>query len=215
MKKACIFDMNGVIINDEHYQIEAWKQLCINHKWKLTQEDITYHVVGVVEREVISYLMKRDATPEEVNLYSNERVDIAMDLYKDHLAMAEGLKEFLQELKTAEIPCAVATSSQKRYTNFIMDTLQIRAYFHTILTAEDIVRGKPNPEIYLKSAQMLQITPQNCVVFEDAITGIHAAKAAGMKVVALSTTNPAEMLQDADKVIASFKEVSVKDLNIM
>ena len=94
-----------------------------------------------------------------------------------------------------------------------MGALSIRKYFKIVLTAEDITKGKPDPEIYIKSADGLHINPQECLVFEDAISGIRAARAAGMKVVGIATTHSNEELNLADTVVDNFKGVSLDFLN--
>lgn len=213
MIRAVIFDMNGVIIDDEEYHQIAWRELCTTYGWTLTENDFQKEVFGRPEKDTISFLLRHEATEEEVERYSSERVKIAMELFKPQIKLTTGLFNFLEELKTHNIPMGIGTSSRRVYMNFIMDTLQIRSYFKIILTAQDIIHGKPDPEMYLKVAHGLDVLPNQCIVFEDSVTGIEAAKSAGMKAVALTTTNSAERLVAADKIIHSFNEITLRELD--
>ena len=212
MNKAVIFDMNGVIIDDERIHQESWRQLCKKYKVELTEEAFKNRVFGRTEKETLEYLFDYKLTSEEVAKYSNERVEIAIEIFKPQLALTDGLLKFLQELKDKNMLVAIATSSRIPYTNFILDNLDLRKFFHQIVTAENITNGKPDPEIYLLAAKRLGIEPQYCVVFEDTISGIKSGQAAGMKVVAIATTHNKEELAIADKVISSFKYITIVDL---
>ncbi len=204
--------MNGVIIDDERIHQESWRQLCKKYKVELTEEAFKNRVFGRTEKETLEYLFDYKLTSEEVAKYSNERVEIAIEIFKPQLALTDGLLKFLQELKDKNMLVAIATSSRIPYTNFILDNLDLRKFFHQIVTAENITNGKPDPEIYLLAAKRLGIEPQYCVVFEDTISGIKSGQAAGMKVVAIATTHNKEELAIADKVISSFKYITIVDL---
>jgi len=211
--KVVIFDMNGVIINDERIHQESWRVYCQKHGFHITEEDFKHKVFGKTEKDTFSYLYNREVTPNELEQFSNERVDTAIEIFKPQIKMTDGLHNLLEKLEENNIPTAVATSARKRYFNFIMDELHIRDYFHVVLTAEDIIKGKPDPEIYLKTADKLHVKPEECIVFEDALSGIEAAKAAGMKVVGIATTHSKDELSLANKVVEDFKEVNLSFLN--
>lgn len=209
---AVIFDMNGVIIDDERIHQQSWKIYCQNHGFHITENEFKEKVFGRTEKETFEYLYSRKITPEELGKFSDERVDTAIEIFKPQLKTTAGLHNLLEELLTNNIPMAVATSSRNRYVNFIMDTLGIRKYFKAILTAEDIINGKPDPEIYLKTANKLNVPPKNCVVIEDTISGIRSAMAAGMKVIGIATTHAKKELETADKTVDSFEEITLNFL---
>lgn len=213
MMKAVIFDMNGVIINDESYHTQSWKAFCKKHGFKLSPQEINEKVMGKRDQDTLKYLFKQKLSSRQINTYSDEREKIVMPLVKRSLQLADGLRKLLDELKQADIPLAIATGSRKGYANFIVANFHLRNYFRHIITAEDITKGKPDPEIYLKAALLLQIKPEDILVFEDSLAGISAAKRAGMKIVGITTTYNQEELSLADKVINSFEEISVHDLN--
>lgn len=212
MAIAVIFDMNGVIINDERIHQESWKQICKVHNIQLQEEEFKHNVFGRTEKEIFEYLFKRKITEDELETYSNERVDTAISIFKPQLKIASGLDDLLESLQEKNIPMAIATSSRGRYTDFILDGLNIRKYFKVIVCAQDITNGKPDPEIYLKTAEKLGIPTTSCIVFEDTISGIKSAQAAGMKVIAIASTHAKGELGIADKVIDSFNEVNVEAL---
>lgn len=211
--KAVIFDMNGVIIDDERIHQESWRVYCNKHGFHITDDEFKHKVFGRTEKDTFVYLYDRAITPDELENFSNERVDTAIEIFKSQIKMTDGLQYLLDELSENNIPMAVATSARRRYFNFIMDELHIRNYFKVVLTAEDITKGKPDPEIYIETAEELRIDPKDCIVFEDTLSGIKSAKTAGMKVVGIATTHSKEELSLADAVVESFKEVNHHFLN--
>jgi len=212
MFQAVIFDMNGVIIDDERIHQESWRQLCHKYDFHLTEDEFKHNVFGRTEADTFAYLFHKQLTPEELERYSSERVEIAISIFKPKLALAEGLLQFLQELHVCNVPLAIATSARKPYTNFVLDGLNIRQFFKQVVTAEEVSKSKPNPAIYLMTAKKLSVDPKSCIVFEDLLSGIKSAQAAGMKVIGITTTHVAEELNIADKIIDSFKHINVDDL---
>ncbi len=214
MKKAFIFDMNGVIVNDERIHQESWRKISQKYGFKLTEDQFKHHVFGHTEKDTFNYLFQRNLTDDELEPYLNERVKIAIDLYKSQIELTDGLLDFLNDLQKHEIPTAIATSARIPYTNFVLDTLNIRPYFKGIVTAEDIEKSKPDPEIYLKAAKKINVLPGDCVAIEDSLSGIKSAKSAGMFIVGITTTHDRNELKLADRVVDSFSELSVESLEL-
>ena len=133
MLKAVIFDMNGVIIDDERIHQESWRQLGKKYKFNLTDENFKYNVFGKTEKDVFKYLFKRSLSNNELEKYSSERVKIVMDMFRSKMAMTSGFLEFCESLRKNNILLAIATSSRKQYTNFILDGLAIRYLFQKIV----------------------------------------------------------------------------------
>jgi len=212
MKKAVVFDMNGVIINDERIHQESWRQYCREHGFLLSEEEFKHRVFGRSEKEILEYLYKRNITDEELEKDSNARVERTIAIYKPQIELAEGLKKLLDELTELSIPLAIATSSRRRYFEFIMTELDLSKHFKAVVTAEEISNGKPDPEIYLKAADAIHVAPEDCVAIEDTISGIKAAQAAGMAVIAIASTHRAEELTLANRVLRSFKDVDASAL---
>lgn len=207
MLKAVIFDLNGVVIDDEKIHQKAWRQFCEKNGLNLTKDDYKQKVFGKTAKDTLKHLYNNQLTEEELNQLASERIDIAIELIKNKLKLPNGLRELLLLLNKNKISLAIATSSRKKYVDFVINETKIRKYFKLILTAQDVIIGKPHPEIYLKTAEKLEVYPNDCVVFEDSISGIMAAKKAGMKVIAITTTHAKTELGEADRVISSFIEV--------
>ena len=115
-----------------------------------------------------------------------------------------GLVPFLQKLQAARIPTAIATSAPRTNVDFTLNHTGTGKFFKTILDESFVSRGKPDPEIYLKAAAAIGFAPANCIVLEDSLSGVKSGKAAGCKVLAITTTHSAEELHEADAIIADF-----------
>ena len=113
-------------------------------------------------------------------------------------------------MKRNRIKTAVASAAPPVNVDFVLDKTNTREFFDIVMSAEDVIKGKPDPEIYLKTAQNLACTPRSCVVFEDSFPGLIAAKNAGMTVIALTTTYLPDELKEADYIINDFTEVDLK-----
>lgn len=204
--------MNGVIVDDERIHQETWRRYCQKHNLHISEDEFTHNVFGHTEKDTFEYVLKRKISREELTHLSNERVDIAIELFTPKFGSTSGFLHFIEELQKNTILLAIATSSRRRYLNFIVDGLKIRNAFSVIVSSEDITQSKPHPEIYLKAAAQLSVIPTECVIFEDAVSGIKAARAAGMKVIGITTTHTSQELTLADKIISSFNEVSIEML---
>jgi HAD superfamily hydrolase (TIGR01509 family) len=124
----------------------------------------------------------------------------------------KGLIPFLDRLDTIKIDRAIATSAPRANVDFTLEKTNTGRYFKTILDDSFVTEGKPNPQIYLKSADALGFNPANCVVFEDSLSGVKAGKRAGCKVVGITTTHTPEELNETDLVIDDFEGLDPKDL---
>ena len=186
-KKAIIFDMDGVIIDNISYHIEALQLFLKQFGQEVTEEEFQSHYNGRTIQEVILEL-KPGANHDEVMLLAEEKEKIYRDLYQSDLAPTTGLLEFLEEAKSAGLKMAVATSAITANADFTLDGLNIREYFDAVIDSTMVIKGKPDPQIYLKAASELNISPENCVVLEDALAGIQSAKNAGMDVIGLYTS---------------------------
>lgn len=194
-KKAIIFDMDGVIIDNISYHIEALKQFLKQFGKDVTDEEFQNHYNGRTIQEVILGL-KPEANHTEVMRLAEEKEKIYRDLYSPDLAPTSGLMEFLPLAKKAGLKMAVATSAITANADFTLDGLNIRKYFDAVIDSTMVNKGKPDPQIYLKAAEELNISPENCVVLEDALAGIQSAKSAGMDVIGLYTSLKKEELPD-------------------
>jgi beta-phosphoglucomutase len=133
-----------------------------------------------------------------------EKEALYRKIYKPFIKPVPGLIAFLEILKSKNIPLAIATSGIQPNIDFMFENIPIKKYFKTVVNSSHIKKGKPDPEIYLKAALLLNVDSKNCLVFEDAAVGIKSAKAAGMKVIAVATTQPKEELAEADEIVDDY-----------
>ena len=212
MNIAIIFDMDGVIVANDRYHVEAWLEFARRHGAELTPEYYRKNINGRTMAGCLEVLFGRKMSAVEVKKYGEEKEGLYREIYRPHLAATPGLQLFLEELKAREVPCAVATSAPRANVDFTLDGTGLRHFFRQVIDDSGVTRGKPDPEVYLKSASGLGIAPERCVVFEDALLGIEAGKNAGMKVVGVATTHPEEELGQADRVIKDFEGLNVEEL---
>ncbi|NOY14910.1 MAG: HAD family phosphatase [bacterium] len=212
MLRGVVFDMNGVIIDDERVHQESWRRLCRKYGFHVTEEEFRTQIFGRTELDTLKYLFKDNLDPDKLQSYLNERVQIAMEILGPNPKPTAGVVEFIKNLYKVGIPIALATSSRRPYTQFVLDRFDIKHFFKCVVTAQDIKHGKPDPEIYLTAVECIGVDPLACVAIEDSVSGITSAKRAGMKVIGITTTHSASQLQGADMVIDSFKSLETRDL---
>jgi HAD superfamily hydrolase (TIGR01509 family) len=213
MIRGVIFDMDGVITDNNHYHQLAWAEFCHNYDIHLTEEEIHQHIFGRVARDTLEYVFKKELSADEINFYVSQKEEIYREIYKPHIKPVNGLLELLHSLKSNGFRLALATSAPPGNVEFTFSHIPARSFFELILDAESIQKGKPDPEIYLKVIGMLELTPSECIIFEDSIPGIKAALAAGALVIGLATTHKAEALKGVARTIRDFTEIQPDDLN--
>ena len=205
---AVIFDMDGVIVDNMEYHKRAWGVFLEKYAPDIELEEFSRHF-GKVNKDLLKIVFKREITAEEESRFGEEKEAIYREIYADHIAPTPGLPGFLDSLKENSIKTAVATAAPRINMDFVFEKTGLRAYFDVLIDATEVTRGKPDPEIYLKAAQRLVCLPDSCLVFEDSFPGVQAARRAGMKVIALATSHPAESLKGAERVIKDFTEISL------
>ena len=205
--KAVIFDLDGTLIDNNAYHLQSWIKYLKNKNREISEEEYKANVNGRTNKDVIEYIYQRKMEDAEAMVYAHEKEAIYRELYQPHITPVAGLLPLLQKLKELHIPMAIATSGIQVNIDFMFDNIPMREYFDVIVNSAHIRKGKPDPEIYIKTAELLNVAPGNCLVFEDAVVGINSAKAAGMKVVGVLTTHSAEELAGADVLIRDYTEL--------
>lgn len=200
---AFLFDMDGVIVDSNPVHTIALKQFCEKHGHTLTEETLHTKIYGRTNKDWIPVVFG-DVTDQQIAQYTSEKEQLFRDLYADSIQPLKGLLPFLQKLDHYGIARAIATSAPRVNVDFVLEKTRIGAYFDVILDESFVERGKPDPDIYLKTAAALGFDPKNCIVLEDSLSGVRSGKSAGCKVVALTTTHSKDELNDADKVIPDF-----------
>ena len=206
---GAIFDMDGVIVNNMRYHRKAWEIFFEKYHPGLSLEKFMQHF-GRTNRDLLKLLFGEGLSPEDAARYEAEKEAIYRRIYASDIMPTRGFVEFLEDLKRKGMKTAVATSAPKENLEFVFKHIDVRGYFDVLLDASEVTRGKPDPEIYLRAAEKLGCRPADCLVFEDSLAGVEAARNAGMKVVGLATTNPPEKLRRTDMIIKDFSEMSVE-----
>lgn len=224
MKKelAVLFDMDGVICDTNPYHLQAWEQFAVKHQLNLAGKDLGYYIYGRTNRDALQLFLRDGAFANGVhfneaqfNDLSEEKEALFREIYRDHVTLTPGLVEFLVALQQAEVPVAVASNAPVSNINFILEATQTRPYFNAVIDASQVSKGKPDPQIYLKTAATLSIPPAHCVVIEDSTVGVEAGQRAGMKVVGITTTHSAAELSHTDLVITDFTSLTVAQLQAL
>ncbi|HAL64531.1 MAG: Beta-phosphoglucomutase [Bacteroidetes bacterium 38_7] len=208
---AFIFDMDGTIVRNHEYHLNAWKLFCQYHHLTTTDEELL-SLFGGKNDDIFRKLFDHKLSQEEVNQLEEEKESLYRSLYRPHIKEVEGLGDLLKQLFIAQIPTALATSAPTLNVNMILEALNIHEYFSCLIDANMVTHGKPHPEIFLKAAECLREEPQNCIVFEDSRVGIEAAKNAGCKVVVVKSPFTNEEFPEADFVIDDFRDPRIQNL---
>lgn len=212
-KFSVIFDMDGVIIKNSEYHKLAWNKFCENYEVFLSEEEMKHHIYGTINKTALEYIFKRKMSIEEVKSYGDEKENIYREIYAPHIKITDNLISFLNLLKENNVTLAIATSADNTNVKFVMNNLGIREYFKYIVDADQVTKGKPDPEIYLKACEKIGQTPDKCIVIEDSVSGVKAGINAGMKVIAITHTHELKELNEADMIIDNFNELSIEILN--
>ncbi len=200
-----IFDMDGVIVDNMRTHEQAWIELFRDLGVRLDVKAFHRQTAGMKATEVLRYFLGKRFSDAELEQLSAQKEFLYRVLFRKKLKALTGLPKFLKDAHKRHIPMALATGGGKLNIDFVLDGLDFRKYFRSILGAGDVKHGKPNPEIYLKSADALGIPPENCFVFEDALPGIEAARRAGMRVIGIATTHPVSLLRNVPGVMIATK----------
>lgn len=210
--EACLFDLDGVIVDTAKYHFLAWKELAEELGISFTEEnnELLKGISRMQSLEIILNWGGKTLTYEEKIRLADKKNQVYLN-YIDRMPADEllpGVKEFIEEIKKNGI--LVALGSASKNAPLILRQLRIENLFDAVVDGNEVTEPKPDPEVFLKGAEALQVEPRNCVVFEDAIAGIEAAKNAGMFCIGIGDLIT---LSKADHVIPGFKGFKLNSLN--
>ncbi len=209
---GAIFDWDGVVIDSSAFHEAAWETVAAQHGLPLPPDHFK-RGFGMRNEEVIPGLLGWTRDPATIARISEDKEAAYRELVRTRgVVPLPGVVAMLEALGAAGVPCAVASSAYRKNLAAALDPLGLERCFAAIVTGDDVVRGKPDPAVFLEAARRLGVAPNLCVVFEDAPAGIEGARRAGMKTVALCTTHPAAAFPPADKTIAGWSELTLAEL---
>jgi beta-phosphoglucomutase family hydrolase len=205
--KAVIFDMDGTLVDSTKADFLAWQRLFSHYNKKLTFEDYI-PLLGIKSAQVVKEFLPVKNEEEVQFALTRKLVFFHEIISQNGIYPVPFADVFVKQINRLNVPLALATSSRRAKMEMVMEKLNLLIYFDTVVTGGDVKNGKPSPDIFLQAAEKLSVSPENCIVFEDAQNGVKAAKNAGMKCVALATDLTRNSLQEADLIIDTFENLS-------
>jgi len=207
--EAVLFDMDGVIVDSEPLWSEAEKQLLARRNLRYSPS-LKTAMMGRDARGAVGYLIEHYSLAESVGELIEERNQLIAEFFKEHLKAIPGALELVRSVIAAGIKTGLVSSSPKPLVELALGKLRVTGLFDLILSGDQVVRGKPAPDIYITAAEKLEVKPEYCLVIEDAPHGVAAAKGAGMCCLAISTSVSVPELAMADRVVSGFEELDLQ-----
>ena len=201
-KKAFIFDLNGTMIDDMKYHTTAWYEMLTGELGaNMTWDQVKTHMYGKNEEVLVRIFGESRFSDGEMKELSSKKERNYRSSFKPYLQLNKGLQQFLQKAQLNGIPMGIGSAAIQCNVDFVLDGLDIRHYFSSIVCADHVTTSKPDPETFLKAAEELGVLPANCIVFEDAPKGVEAALNAGMKSIVLLTTHNIEEFNNYPNIL--------------
>ena len=209
--KACLFDLDGVLVDTAIYHFQAWKMLGENFNYQLTEEQ-NEQLKGVSRVESLNRILdwaNYSATSKQKEAWLIEKNENYLQLIStmNPAEILPGVLDFLGQIK--ELGYKIALGSASKNSEVILTKTGLLPWFDLIIDGNKVTKSKPDPEVFLKGAEGLGFQPEECIVFEDAQAGVEAAKKGGMKAIGIGE---ADVLSEADKVIPTFIGVKATEL---
>lgn len=221
MLRAVIFDFDGVITDSEILHFRAFNRVLAPYGAEITMKDYYKTYLGLTDADCFNLLIREGhlkADTQKIDELVKQKDQIFKNLAKTEGRIIEGVQGFLKMLRQNNIPMAICSGALLAEIELILEEARLRHFFETIVSAEQVRKGKPSPDGFLLTLRKLNkgrqtpITGAQCVVIEDSHWGLQAAKAAGIHTVAVTNSYDAEQLALAEKIVARLSELSISDL---
>ena len=211
MIKAFIFDMDGVIVDSEPLHFELNRRILRDFGLEIPDE-VFHNYVGITNEEMWTDFIERYRLNTTIKELQAKEDLLKKEVFKD-LQPIKGIPELLANLKRDGIAIGLASSSSREFIEMVLEKLGIRHYFQAIVSGRELTRSKPDPEIFLRTAALLNVEPADCLVLEDSKHGVEAAKRAGMKCIGYQNPNSGPQdLSRADKIVHTLENLDYRDL---
>lgn len=210
--RGVIFDMDGVLLDSAEFHKESWYRLA--EELKIPYSDQFFvETFGMTNYAIIPLMVKHEVPADELDRLSERKEFLFREQAKGRISLFDGVIPLFEELKREGFKLALGTSTPESNVRFFYAELGLGRHLEAYTCSNDVKRGKPDPEVFLLAAERLGVTPGNCVVVEDAIAGVQAAKAGGMRCIAVTTTRTEEELRNESKpdlVVETISELSAE-----
>jgi beta-phosphoglucomutase len=212
MLRAVIFDMDGVIVDSHPAHKKAWQKFLELQNRSVCSQDLNFIMEGRKRDEILRHFLG-ELSDEQLLILGHQKEQIFREEAVD-VKPIEGLGDFLQKLSGAEIRLAVASSGSSRRVNDILNSLGLIRYFQAVVTGDQVNHGKPDPAIFRLACDRIGVQPSEALVFEDSVSGVQAAKSAGMRCIGVATNGIIPILLEAgaDNIISDFSGVTFDQL---
>lgn len=210
--KGAIFDLDGVLADSHPAHFRAWKRLLDSIGKPIQDHDVDFILEGRKRREILEHFLGT-LSDQQLDDYGRQKEAFFLEESKN-IQIIDGVRELLQKLMLASISLAVASCGTRNRVNDLLERLDLRPYFQSVITGDDVKEGKPDPSIFLLASECYGIAPQDSLCLEDSVSGVMAAKAAGMKCLGVGKGGRGALLLEvgADKVVPDFVHLSIAEL---
>lgn len=202
--------MDGTLVDNMHVHTEAWGTLLAENGMEMDAHKFLVATAGKTNREILPTVFG-DISEERISELAKRKETLYREAYLPVRKPVAGLIEFLTKAQALGIKMAVATAAADPNMEFILDGLDLRRFFGSVTTASDVKTGKPDPAMFLVSAEKLGVEPKNCIVFEDAFGGFEAAHRAGMASIGIATVNSIEDILKRESVVEAYADFTALD----
>jgi beta-phosphoglucomutase family hydrolase len=210
-KKAVIWDMDGVIVDTAQYHLKGWQIVFQKRGANYTEEDFRRNT-GMRSDSIIRRVLGEETAQGEIMKIIREKDETFRQLMGQNIRPFPGVLNLITSLKEHGFKIAIASSAPMENIQLITQGLKIHNYFDAIISGWEVTKGKPDPQTFLLAAEKLGIEAKNCIVIEDAISGVTASKRARMLCIAVTNTTPREELRRADLIIDTLEEITIDDI---
>lgn len=210
---AAVFDWDGVILDSSRHHEESWERLA-KETGKPLPAGHFRKGFGRRNIEIMRDMLGWSRDLEEIDRLSRRKEELYREVVEEWgIDPLPGVRPWLERLSDAGIPCGIGSSTEAKNVAVGLEKLGLGKFFQTAVTAEHVQRGKPAPDVFLEVSRRLKTEPARCVVFEDAPAGVEAGRAAGMRVVGVTTTHPGGHLEGVFREVARLDELSVEEVS--
>lgn len=221
MYKGIIFDFNGTLFFDSEKHLEAWREFSTRLRdHAFTDDEMREYMFGRTNEDIIAYLIGKKPDAQMVERFAKEKEAVYREMCRkdyENTVLAPGAATFLDYLKENNIPHTIATMSEKDNVDFYIEEFKLAKWFEIekIVYSDGTLKGKPAPDIYIRATEKIGLKPEECIVVEDAVSGIESARAAGIgKIVAIASMESEKLYKKIPAVSQIIKNFDEIDRNI-